>query len=765
MPVRMALFCCGVLLFNFFSHMPSIGIVVVCALVGVGLSVCFRHPVILAIGAFLVGLAWASFYAYVQLQKMPPKQYLEKTIVLDGRVVSIPEKRMHSQRFVLQVKKNNHFPHDFKVEVSWYGRFMHVQAGDYCHLDLHMRAVRSLSDPGGHPQTAGLLERGIRTHAYVRKSPDNKCHPNPSFHSTILRLRQAMANRMASLLHHNPLLGVIQALTIGVRDRITPEQWQVFRASGTTHLVAISGLHIGLIAGMFYQLIYVVWRYLPRLCLIIAAQRVAAIAAVLGGFAYAALAGFALSTERALLMLSLAMLAVFFRRRVYTWRLWGCALTLLLILDPLVGWSLGFYLSFAAVAWIFYSMRLRASKGWRSVLRMQAMVSLGLIPWTLFFFQQYAPVSLLANIIAIPWVGFVVVPLALMASAMLWLCPIASDYILHAAVYAMQGLYWILQHLTLIPLPHIAITVENMWVLLLSELGFLLLLAPRAWPMRRLGVIYLLVLGFWPHTYLSKGVIDMWVLDVGQGLASVIQTRHHTLIFDTGPHFRDGFDAGASVMLPFLKTQGIQHIDTMIISHGDNDHSGGAAAILAHLPVDSLYGGEPKRRKLSMPMQACHRGIHWRWDGVLFSFLNARPHAYDPANAHSCVLLVDNGYERLLLPGDIEYQTEQNLVKDWAEQLHADILIAPHHGSKTSSSVAFIEAVKPNYVIFATGYHNRFHFPSPKVVKRYKDAGVIALNTADCGAVHMVLATRKKQPIDATCFRLSHQHYWDHNID
>ena len=376
---------------------------------------------------------------------------------------------------------------------------------------------------------------------------------------------------------------------------------------------------------------------------------------------------------------------------------------------------------------------------------------------TLLWFQNASWIAPLANCLVIPIVGFVVVPLSLLASA----CSLVSlplGYgLFHAAAWVLQWVWWILSALAKWPLGSWQHAVPSFWTLLSGLVAVLLFLAPRAWPARWLGIIFLLPLIVLQPKPIATGSFVLTLLDVGQGLASVVQTSHHTLVFDTGAKFSPDFDLGTAVVVPFLRQRGVQKIDTLMISHGDNDHIGGAAAVLQAFPVTQVLTSVPDRFAAGRA-QLCLAGQQWQWDGVTFQVLYPTPSLIGLDNNSSCVLKITAGAESVLFTGDIEHSAEQYLVGNDATQLPATVIVAPHHGSSTSSSPSFLAAVKPRWVLFPVGYLNRYHFPSPIVVQRYQQSGACTYTTDSSGAITMTIGTR--QPLTAQAYRIQNPRFW-----
>ncbi len=553
-----------------------------------------------------------------------------------------------------------------------------------------------------------------------------------------------------------PDSSLIKALTIGDGSGISQAQWDVFRKTGTLHLMVISGSHIGLIASAAYFLVLKFWawtgllRYSP--------PTVAALAAIVIGIAYAMLAGFTIPCQRAVVMLLVYMLAIIRQRHLRPLHTLATALFAVLIYDPLAVLSSGFWLSFAAVALIVYRLsgRLHPANYWQQAWQINWATALGLSPLLLGFFQQVSLCAPFANFIAIPIIGLLVVPLALVAVALLFLLPDVAILLLMALDYVLQAFVWLMTQMAALPVASVNLAQPSWSALLFAGLGVLLLLAPRGMPNRWLGLFLLVPLAINKPEKPNDGEWQLTLLDVGQGLAVAVQTANHWLIYDTGGKFSAKNDSGLTVLLPFLHWHGVDKVDTLMVSHGDNDHIGGAASLLQAMPVSEIFTSVPQQLS-DYQASACRAGQSWFWDGVRFTVLSpgSAPMASD--NDKSCVLKIDNNHASVLLTGDIERQAEMALVSSYGEALRADILLAPHHGSKTSSSTSFLQAVKPTTVLIPAGYRNPFGHPHAKVLRRYHDHGANWLNTADSGAI---IVTSEPNGVSVQTWRQIAGKYW-----
>src|ERR671914_405361 len=546
---------------------------------------------------------------------------------------------------------------------------------------------------------------------------------------------------------------------MGEQQGIAQDQWRVFSRTGTTHLVAISGQHIGLIAGFAYFLGCGIWSRLGVTLLYLAAPRFGALMALFAAFLYAALAGFSIPIQRALIMVAVVMIGILISRRTPAFNLLLLALLLVLLLDPVVVMAAGFWLSFASVAAILYAMsgRIRVPDRWWRSGRIHVAVAVGLTPIVLMLFGQNPLLGPLANAVAVPWVSFIVVPLVLLGALSLMLFEPLGSLLLTGAVEALEGLWPYLKWLAGFDLAIWRRPALAPWTSITACVGVVLVLMPRGLPARWVGLIWLLPLLYTEPQRPAEGEFWFTLLDVGQGLAAVVETPRHVLIYDTGPWFSEDFDSGEAVIAPYLQHQGIDQVNTVMISHGDSDHIGGLKSLLEQVAVGRIVTSVPAL--IEHPwVEPCEEGQRWRWDGVDFAVLHPPPGHTGQENDHSCVLQVSSaGKKVVLLPGDIECTAEAQLVRRRTADLKAQVLIAPHHGSKTSSSSSFIEAVDPDYVLFPVGYRNRYGFPKEEVQQRYLKQGVIMLNVAEAGAIRWAIGDRIALP---DRYRYSHRRYW-----
>ena len=725
------------------------------------LFLSLRHPGFGLLSAACFGLLWAACHGHWQLRHDLAPALEGEELLVTGVVASLPQRQPRSMRFVFEPDKallaGKAVTVPERLRLSWYNDFPAMLApGQRWQLQVRLKRPWGMMNPGGFDYEGWLLQQGIRATGYVRRSEQNLLLENAPWRMPLQRLRAGLHERLEKALGEHPARGLIIALALGERDAITDRQWRVLLASGTNHLVAISGLHVGLVAGLAYFLAGLGWRRCSRCCLRLPSPKVAALAALLAGLLYAALAGFSIPTQRAMLMLMVILGALLWQRPLAPLRALLLALWLVLLWQPTAVLAAGFWLSFLAVALILFGMggRLRSTGLWWKWGRVQWLVGIGLLPLLLLFFQQGSLSAPVANLLAVPLVGFLVVPLTLLGTAVLGLWEQGGGEVLRATASLIQwlwpGLEGLAQHVPLLT------SSAPLWTLLPALAGMAWILMPRGWPLRGMGVVLFLPMVLLRPAPPTPGTAEFTLLDVGQGLAAVVQTHRHTLVFDTGPRFPSGFDTGKAVLLPFLRDRGIERVDMLVVSHGDNDHIGGARSLTEGIPVSRILTSVPGKVTWA-ERDACRRGETWRWEGVDFSLLHPPGLSRQGrGNNDSCVLKVTANGQSVLLPGDIEAEAERALLASAAD-LQAQVLVAPHHGSKTSSTEAFVAAVRPRWVLYPVGYRNRYGFPVAGVAARYRQAGVDGYASYETGALSMVLGGGDLQP---GRWRPSARRYW-----
>ncbi|MEO8740157.1 MAG: DNA internalization-related competence protein ComEC/Rec2 [Casimicrobiaceae bacterium] len=709
--------------------------------------------VVIAVG--LAGFGYAAWRADLRLTDALSEAWEGRDIELIGVVDELPQRVDRGTRFAFAVERVTTADAIVPSEISlaWYAGWLRdasaddvpeLHSGERWNLVVRLKRPHGTVNPHGFDVEAWLLENNLRATGYVRKADANRRLDAFAGRAAdyVSRARESIRDRMLAALEGKPYAGVIAALAIGDERAIPAEQWQLFNRTGIGHLISISGLHITFFATLIGALVFWLWKRGHALTSVLPARKAAAVTGVIAAFVYVLLAGFQIPAQRTLYMLIVAAIGLWLGRPGSASVVWLWALAVVLAWDPWAGLTPGFWLSFGAVGLLLYIGvgRIGSDPAWRAATRAQAAITLGLIPLTLVLFEQISVVAPLANAVAIPVVTFAVVPLALASIIVPW------DVLL---VVAHQIFAWVAAFLELLSALPAAVWQQHappLWAAIAGAFGVVWLLAPRGVPARALGLVWLAPLFIVVPLLPAPGAFRVTVLDVGQGLAVLVQTHAHTLLYDTGPRYSETADAGSRVIAPMLRAVGIERLDALVISHQDSDHSGGAQSLLQTLPVATLLSSLSADNAIVRTREArgetatrCVAGQRWSWDGVEFAMLHPVEANYDnpklKPNDLSCVLRVANASGSSLLTGDIEARSEADLVRRSGEALHASVLVVPHHGSRTSSTPAFIAAVQPEAAAFTPGYRNRFRHPRPEIVERYAAAGVTTYRTDYDGAL------------------------------
>ena len=723
---------------------------------------------LLLIGWGVLGWASTGLQAAQRLAERLPHGLEGRDLAVTGVVADLPQQGAQGLRFLFR-PETVELPGEAVralpplLMVGWYSGWHEdatltapqasLRAGQRWAFTLRLRRPHGNLNPHGHDLELALFEQGVGAVGYVREGPLAPRLLDTAAGHPVARLRQAVRDAIQRQVPDPRAAGVLAALAIGDQSAIGREDWALYRDTGIAHLVSISGLHVTMFAWLAGLLLGLAWRLSARACLWLPAPLAARWGGLLLATAYAVLAGWGLPSQRTVLMLMLVtVLSSLGRRWPWPWVLVAAAV-LVSLGDP---WALlqpGFWLSFMAVGLLMASdaaqaqprladdsLRRRFFGALGQGLRTQWTATLSLTPLSLLCFQQVSVVGLLANLVAIPLVTLLITPLALLGVvwAPLWLL----------GAWLVQGLGWFLAQLAGWPAAVWQVPVAPLWAQAAGLLAALVVVLPWPWRLRLLALPLALPMLLPPRALPGPGSFELVALDVGQGTAVLVRTRHHLLMFDTGPQYARDSDAGQRILLPLLpllRARGERRIDRLVLSHRDTDHVGGARALILALPVGEVLSSldtDHPLLSLGPPSRRCAAGQRWEWDGVGFEVLQPPKSAYASVagprpNALSCVIRVSGsaaGSGSLLLTGDIERLQEMALVAGAGPALRSTVLIAPHHGSRSSSSQSFLEAVRPAVVVVQAGYRSRFGHPAPEVMARYRQLGLVVAETTRCGA-------------------------------
>ena len=758
-----------------------------------------------------MGFAWNAQYAESRLKNILAIELEGKELNLQGRVAALPQSNSSGAKFTFEVnevslgkEKLERFPK--RIYLSWQPAWRNPQAVPEIIPGQRWMFKAKLKRPYGslNPYTFDFerwsFHQDFGASGSIRLG---KLLVDQDISWTEIELRMEMMRwnlrqKIRSMLPSDArYVGVLIALVMGDQNAINQDDWQVFNATGIGHLISISGLHVTMLAGVGASFAAFIWRR-RTWPLIAPVSKVAAVSGFITAFVYAWLAGFQIPAQRTMYMVGVVAFALWTGRNPRSFDIWWWALAFVLLVDPMAPYTPGFWLSFGAVAAILYAMgdssgllgvptgkelevhwQQRMLQALKEACRVQAVVTLSLLPFTLYWFYQVSIVSPLANAFAIPLVSYIVTPLAILGAM---LPEFIGRWLIWPAHAAMEYLAVVLEWMAGWSWSVVWSKQPEWWALLISGLGIVYAIRPGdildAWKWRVLGIAFCIPL-FAPAIQplssflLGHGEFRASVLDIGQGTAVLIETKNRRLLYDTGPIQGKKDDAGQRIILPYLRGTGIDHIDRMVISHSDSDHVGGAATLLKHIHFDSMIGSLPSNNPLLQNLQArkvpsipCRFGQRWEWDGVEFViwhpheatiFSNQHP---EKPNEMSCVLEVRNKQSSLWLTGDVEKQGEAEITERLDDAMLQEIgdreliFMAPHHGSKTSSSLALLRRLNPDQAFAQNGYRNRYGHPHADITARYRYLDIPFYQTPETGAQSWLFKSNTK----------SSTQFWRHDI-
>lgn len=689
--------------------------------------------------ALLTGFGLTGLHALYALSLQLPPALERADIVVNGRIVSLPEHEPRRSRFEFRVDTDDAQHEAVRgrlLRLAWYaddpGARTGLRAGQRWRFTVRVRAPRGLRNPGGFDSEKHALARRVTANGYIRDPAQSALLGDAV---GIDAWREAMSERIAATVP-SPSSRFVRALALGDTRALDDADWALLRADGLTHLIAISGFHVGLVAGFAALWTRGLWWLLPGLGRRLPRPVAAALAGLVGAAIYAAVAGFALPTVRTVLMIAVIAAMRLSRRRFGVPDSLAIAALAILLVDPLSVLSAGFWLSFAGVAWLLWCLPDIERQPVRGFLSAQAVATVGLLPLSVVLFGQASLAGPFANLVAVPWWSLVVVPLALLGTGLEAMHAGAGEWAWRLSAWCFDLSWPLFEWLGSSPLSMRWLPEAQWFALPLAMLGAFWLLLPRGLPARPLALLLWLPLLFPARQLPATGEAELQVLDVGQGLAVVVRTAGHTLLYDMGPAVRDGYDAGERAVVPALRALGVSRLDRAVVSHADRDHAGGLEAVLREYPSDSLWA--PAGAAIPAA-QACVAGDAWAWDGVWFRVLHPTPHFPYLRNEASCVLRIETRHGNVLLTGDIGEIIERGLVRRDAAGLRADVVLVAHHGSGSSSDPLFIKATGARHAVVSSGFGNRFGHPKPAVLERWRAAGAEVRDTARDGALRIRL--------------------------
>ena len=768
--VCLGAFCLGVSAVMLFPELPSMLTLSVLSLV-IAL-VCWHWRCCVSLLFFIFGMMWANFQFGNHIQAQFPSAFERLDFTAVGEIEGLVKQQNGDYQFDFRIREiDSNLPQTLigeKLRLSCYRCPFVVESAQHWHFTLRAKRPHGYASWGAFDYQKYLFRHRVIAKGYVRIKSNNELVANTQ--KPWLHWRHFIRKSLTQKVEASVGLSMILALTIGDKSGFTNEQRQVFQQTGASHLMAISGLHVGLVFFFVSALCrFLLWpvariyEYIPK-------QTIIMFPALTSAIAYSALAGFAISTQRALAMLVVYVVCRLIARDVSLIKVLSIAMTIVLMLDPFSVLDIGFWLSCGAVlliGLISYVAELKQGEPIQktSLFKLQPLLWLGMMPMTISFFGQVSLVSPVVNLILVPLFCTVLVPITLIT---VWfdaagLTVIATWCLMQVSI-VFNYVYAVLEWISASNVSHIYSSAFAWWQWgLFFSLVFFYVNKPRIKTGKLTIAPYiapifstLLVASVFFNTSpsLDDDELHVVLLDVGQGLAMVVETANTVLVYDTGPKYSSGFTTADAVLLPYLRHRGIRKIDTLVISHADNDHIGGYEAVIDAMKVKEVL---TSRLDKIPDAKACRAGQKWRVDHTLVSVLSPELETPQGSNNHSCVLLLEHFGTRVLLSGDIEKQVEQFLLNRHSEKLAADILLVPHQGSKTSSTGNFLDSVKPSAAILAAGYKNHYGHPHQSVVDRYLQRNVDLYTTIESGSILLKI---NQQEWEINEFRKLEKRFW-----
>lgn len=711
------------------------------SVLGLVLVLAYWVKILRPVFLFLLGFVyvWMSVNAILSSRLSP--EFEGKNIKLRGVISGIPTKHSNRTSFILRVcqsRINGIDLHLKKVRLSWYGGPQVFLPGQVVTLTARLKSPRGLVNIAGFDYERWLFQTKMDATGYVRiKQPLIIVGQSTDLVDQLHKARFKLQQKLKHLVQSESLEPLLVALMIGDKSGLSQNQWQVLQATGTSHLLAISGLHLGLVAaGVFFilsQLLSFVRIDFIRLNLL----QFSSLGALGAGAVYALLAGLSVPTQRAFIMLAIGFLLILLKRRISSllgllWAMLAC-----LLFDPLSILSAGFWLSFSAVFWILILLKFyQSNNSFMALIKIQLILVVGLLPISNGFGLPVSSVSILANLAILPVISILGLPLLMLASICMLINNTIAAWIFKMVERVFDICWQFLEFIQKFNSSLIEFATFELWQIILVLLAVFLLVLPRGFPAKHISWFLLIPIFLVGVPTLKSKMVRISVLDVGQGLAVLVETKTHHLLYDTGPKYGSGRSAYARVIQPILKHKNIKKLDKLILSHFDSDHAGGAKDLMASIEVvELLTTNYDKSYDIQNVLCA---GKNWKWDGVEFSILHPNKKTNLNGNNASCVLKISVDNFSMLLAGDVEKTAEYEMI-DQQKNIKASVLLLAHHGSKTSSTNSFLDFVQPDYAIVSSAYKNKYKFPHQLVMQRLKARKIKVLNTAYDGTVEVVL--------------------------
>ena len=750
----------GIALIAFFPHIPSLPTFYIGLLIGtlILMILFYYFSLVLILGSMLLGISIGLLHGHHTLENILPEYLQNQTLELQGIIMDIPNKSSQCSRFDFVLTPHQHINILGKIKLSWYHPPI-LHAGDIWTLTVRLKRPHSFSSPYTFDAEAWAIRSGITATGYVLTGQYLK--PDTSILSRLNILREKIhlhIQNATSLYNNTTSASILSALIVGYKSGIPPTLWQTFAVTGTAHLVVISGLHIGFLTLLGYWLMLFLGRYFFIPWIIFPLPHIANIFSLILAIGYALLAGFDIPVQRALVMILVARIGPIFSLRPAPSTLIITALAVVLTLQPLAITSTGFWYSFWIVIILLYYFSNRfdyQETRWKKFIEPQLVAFCAISPLLLFNTQAVSILSPLINLIAIPFCSLLLVPMLLLSVPLNYFLPKCTSWLWFTLD---QCSLWFVDALTYITPFCESLAWQfsmTMAALTCTGIGVLILLSPPQLQLRKISLFFFLPLVFPKIDTPKYGTAAVTIFDVGQGLAVLIQTQNHTLLYDTGDKFSEHKSIADHVIIPWLIQKNIKKLDLIIISHDDQDHTGGLKSLTQYSNNTLVISGTPIKN-FPNSLLASKYPNQWQWDGITFKIIRTKT-AYKKTNDQSCILHISSQTDSILLPGDISTRVENKLVKE-QKLPPTTYLIAPHHGSRYSLSNTFLDAVQPSAILFSSGYCNRFKHPEKSTLQRAQNCGADLWNTASHGTLSLILGSKNSTEISG--YRLSQRRYW-----